>query len=272
MFYLVNTKGSFLVGYVPAGERTVLMFEGQVIQGIPKITKRLEKAARSTDDAWEFLCETVMEARADGYLDKHVDTSHLQVPPDLHQDKFPLALRGVYARVKSCSYDQFAAGLARLLAVHEAVSDAGVEVKIGTEGKSVELSVRGAHIRFGFVPDGLWGTMATKGKELCEERGMMGDNFLLPDGRGMLHLLHRETILDLYVRAFLDGSVKAGAVIELTSDHSWKFVAGNPFLTADVRDLQWYQGTPALHGRALKLDQMIPVSTAQAADALDFYC
>lgn len=269
MFYVVNPKGSFLAGYLQSGERESIMFEGQLIQGEPKITRRLESADRTSHEAWEYLCLMVTEARADGYRDMPIDTSKLQVPADLYQEEFPLALRGVYARVKAMTSDQFSAGVARLKAVHE-VTSAGVEV-VGDD-KYVELRLGAVTITFGFVPDRLWENMTMKARELCEARGMLGDNLLLPDGRGLFHLQTRESALDLYVRAFLQGAMKAGAVIELSSDHAWSFSVATPFNAAEVENLQWYQETPGLLSSILKLDQTIPVPVTQVVSAVDFYC
>ena len=272
MFYVVNPNGSFLAGFLPAGTRESIMFEGQMVQGEPKITKRLEGAASSSHDAWEFMCEMVSEARADGYLDTAFTASKLQVPADLHHEEFPLVLRGFYARVKTMAKDQFAAGLARLRAVHEVLSHADVQLQSYDDDKFVELRLGAQIIRFGFVPERLWEIMTTKAKELCESRGMLDDNYLLPDGRGLLHLRTRETILDVYVRAFLQGAIRAGAVIELTSDHNWRFLESNPFIAADVKHLQWYQDHPEVLSSVLKLDQTIPVRATQVFSAVVFYC
>lgn len=272
MFYVVNTKGSFLFGYLQQGKRESIMYEGQLIQGEPKITKRLEYANRTTHEAWECMCQMISEARADGYRDMPIDASKLQVPADLYQEEFPLVLRGVYAHVRSMTSEQFSSGLARVRAVHEAISHAGVEVISGDDDSYVELRLGAAVTSFGFVSEQLWETMTTKARELCEARGMLGDNLLLPDGRGLVHLQTRESTLDLYVRAFLQGAMKAGAVIELSSDHSWSFNQVSPFNAADLQDLQWYQETPWLLSSILKLDQTIPVQEAEVITALDFYC
>lgn len=270
MFYLVDPKGNFLAGFVPAGSRGSVMFEGQIVQGEPKITKRLEDTAHSTQEAWEYLCEMVSEARANGYLDMPVDTCKLHVPPDVFHGEFPVFLRGVYARIKAMTSDQFSAGVARLMAVHEVLPSAGVVVN-GNE-KSIELRLSAHILRFGYVPDRLWETMTTKARELCSERGMLDDNDLLPDGRGLFHLRTKETCLDLYVRAFMHGAIRAGATIEWSSDHAWTFLETDPFNKAVVQDLQWFQDTPNLHSNVLKLDQTIPVHATPVASLVDFYC
>lgn len=272
MFYLVDSKGNFLSGFVPAGSRGNVMFEGQLFQGEPKITKRLEDTARSTHEAWEFLCERVAEARANGFQDKPIDTSKLFVPAEIYQAEFPLVLRSVYARVNAITADQFSAGLARLSAIHQVLPSAGVSVVISGNEKSVELRLGKNIIRFGFVSERLWETMTTKARELSSARGLLDDNELLPDGRGLFHLRTRETCIDLYVRAFLHGATQAGASIEWSSDHPWKFQKTDPFSKADVKDLQWYRDTPDLHGEVLKLDQTIPVQTTTVMSAVDFYC
>lgn len=272
MFYLVNRKGAFLAGYVPAGGREYIVYEGQLSQGEPKILKRFENLAGSLDEAWGKLCEMISEARADGFLDMPIDTSNLQLPADVYLEDFPLVHRCVYARVRTMTEGQFEAGLARLQTVHQVILKAGVTVSIGTDDRSVELCLGQAVLRFGFIPARLWDSMTGKARDLLEERGIPGDNHLLPDGRGVFRLNTQETALDLYVRAFLHGAMGAGAEIDLTGDGAWRFQASNPFLLEDVKSLQWYRIDPLLQSSAIKTDQSVAMPAGVTASLADFYC
>lgn len=272
MFYLVNRKGSFLSGYVPAGGREYIMYEGMLSQGEPKILKRYENCVGSLDEAWVKLCEGVSEARADGFLDMPIETSNLQLPADAYKAEFPLVHRCVYARVRTMTEEQFDAGLARLQTVHNAILRAGVTVSIATDGRSVELRLGQAELRFGFIPARLWDSMTGKARDLLQDRGIPGDNYLLPDGRGVFRLNTQETALDLYVRAFMQAAIEAGAGIDLTADGAWNFQASNPFLLEDVKTLEWYRTDPQLQSLAIKIDQTVAVPAGVTASLADFYC
>ncbi|MDF9779197.1 hypothetical protein [Pseudomonas baetica] len=244
MFYAVNAKGNFLAGYVPAGERFVRLYEGIKSAGIAKITKKLDCVASSVDDAWERLCEEIVAARADGYLLAPYDSSIIEVPDNAYQAEIPESLRGIYAHVMECTEEHFLAGLDRLKTVHEVLSQGGAGVELKVTDRSVKLSSTESSIHFGLADLRVWETMSLKAKELCEERGMFNSTQLLPSGKGLWRMQTCESVLDLYVRAFLAGALEAGAAIGFTADQEWKFSAQRSFHSADVATLQWYRESP----------------------------
>ncbi|EPJ5562207.1 hypothetical protein ACQYZY_27190 [Pseudomonas aeruginosa] len=246
MFFLSNPKGAFLAGYVPAGDTTAILFEGQSGGGRTKIHKKFEERRETPEAAWDFLCSQVTEARADGYQDASYQSSTLKPPGDTFSDVFPLARRGIYARVESMTHEQFTAGLDRLNEVHANVEEAGVKVSVQDGGRWVRLSLGSVVIEYGYVPNALWETMSAKAQELSTEKRMMNGNFLLPEGKGLWHLQTQESVLDVYIRAFMAGAITAGAKIHFNSDHPWGFSEVTPFLNGDVTGLSWYQLNPGL--------------------------
>jgi hypothetical protein len=244
MFYVVNARGNFLAGFVRAGERSVRLYEGIKSAGIAKITKKLDCVAPSDNDAWERLCEEIADARADGYLLAPYDTSNMEVPDNAYQGEIPEALRGIYAHVKECTEEHFQAGLDQLKNVHDVLSKGGAGVKLKVTDRTVLLSSKERDISFGLADLRMWGTMSLKAKELCEERGMLNSTQLLPSGKGLWRMQTHESVLDLYVRAFLAGAIEAGAVISFSADQEWKFSAQRAFHSSDVATLQWYRENP----------------------------
>lgn len=269
MFYLSNRKGAFFAGYVPAGGDTAIMLEGHMSGGRSKIHKKFEERRETPQMAWDFLCEQVSAARADGYLDATIINSTLKIPTDVHAEAFPLGRRGVYVHLALLTPEHFAAGLDRLNEVHSVVGDAGVQVKVTDGDRWIRLSHGSNVIQFGFVTDALWATMSAKAKELSTERKMLNGNYLLPDGVGLWHLQTSETALDLYVRAFMAGAMEAGAEVRFTSDHEWSFSATSPFHSLHVKALDWYQKEPGLLQKVLALTK--PSDVPLPSGGWDFY-
>ena len=254
MFFLTNSKGAFLAGHVPAGDTIAIIVEGQSGGGRTKIHKKFEERRETPEAAWDFLCSQVSEARADGYQDANFQSSTLKPPGDTFSDEFPLARRGIYARVETMTHEQFTAGLDRLNEVHAKVGDVGVLVSVQDGGRWLRLSLGSVVIEYGFVPNVLWETMSTKAQELSTEKRMMNGNYLLPEGKGLWHLQTQESVLDVYIRAFMAGAITAGAKILFNSDHLWGFSEVSPFLNGDVSALSWYQLNPDLPRKVRALE------------------
>lgn len=260
MFYLTGRNGAFLAGYVHPVERGFVFLEGTESKGV---TKKFEASALSKEDAWDYLCEQVVAARADGYVDGDLVDAKVARDAESYQGVFPVELRGVYAHVDECNEHHFRAGASRLEEVTK-LSSAHIGVEAQIFDRFIRIKIGKHSIEFGLADLLSWNSMSSKGRELCEEKGFVDSSKLLPSGKGLWHFKSEETVLDVCVRAFLAGAISAGARIRLSADAAWRFTEEAPFHLGDVKDLAWATAFPKLQ---IQLANNVSVAPAMSDEA-----
>lgn len=244
MFYMTNPAGRFFLGSIQVDGHALQILEGSVVKGI---TGKKEMLCNSDEEAWGKLCELVVSARCNGFLDRpagectFADTSATYFTSD-----FPMQLRGIYVAVSSCTPEQFAKGLDRVQAVLESLQGTKEVVRLKSNGLVLELTAKDASFRVSIADEPTWGSMPAKAKEMFEERGAIDSVMLLPSGKGLWRFGTQEGVLDVYVRAFLAALWTAGAKFGIRSDATFNYDPKKPFERATCSAMDWYHSDPQI--------------------------
>jgi hypothetical protein len=238
MFYLVNSTGDYIVGYVEEGEAVV--HRASRDSHIQKEVIRME----SDEAAFDRLCALVHEAKIAGYQEEEASLSPIDIPY-CYQASIPTAFRGVYASVKSCTADQFEAGLARLEAACKAIGAVFPLTLKRSEGAfSLHEGKAQTSVSIKLLSQAEWETYPARTRELSDNRGYLDQCTILPSGRGLLGFSTGRYLTEITLRAFFAGAIKAGAQITLDGDHGWKLNPAKPFHKADIEDSSWFRIHP----------------------------
>ncbi len=251
MFHLTDPSGGFLVGYVDANTTEMVVHRGRRERHIQKEVALFQ----SDEEAFDALCASVHRAQVEGYEIQDVGLTPVQFPDSCYHGTMSVSARGVYATVQSCTPDQFDAGLSRLNAVVAAVA-AVSPVSQKWDGGHFSIDYEGQTIRGSIISDQVWATYPAKLKELSLKRGYIVPSVLMPSGVGRLGFMTSESVLDVCVRGFLAGIVKAGAKITVRGDEGWMFDPARPFHKDHVEKLSWYKAGNGLYQALVEAGQM----------------
>lgn len=249
MFYIHDSEGSYIVGYVEKGSTEAVMHYGFRDRYLRK-----ELAFHdTTEEAYQVLCMQMHKARLNGWEDRDVALSPIDLP-ECVRDALPASARGVYAQVNSCNQQQFEAGQTMLQAAVGALSET-FPVSLICDAGGFCVKSNGGAVKVTFLSDAVWETYPLKLKEITTARGFFDSSSLMPSGVGRLGFSTCETGLDIFVRAFLAGMIQAGADVTVTGDCDWAFKADQPFDKAQVMGLDWYNNTAlALYDKLVEAD------------------
>lgn len=238
MFYLTNALGNFLVGYVEDG--VVVIHRGYREKSIHKELTRMN----SDEAAYESLCASVHRWKIKGYQEQQAADSPVSIPL-CYLAPLPMASRGVYATVMSCSADQFQAGLSHLEAVCNTIevsfpltlkrSESGFEFQEGNKHTSVGIKL---------LSQAEWETYPARHREHFNDRGFLDQSTILPSGRAVLGFTTASYLTEIALRAFFAGAIKSGAHITVEGDRGWSLNPSKPFQKADVEDSDWFHLHP----------------------------
>ncbi|HHH9441247.1 TPA: hypothetical protein ACP32N_003184 [Pseudomonas aeruginosa] len=244
MFYLTNESGRFIAVQADVQSFLMTVWEGSVSRGV---SGKKELQCVAAEEAWEHVCAQVTEARSNGYSIKPVELSPVRL--DLANSivmEFSLKHRGVYARISSCSSEQFSSGLAHLEDVVRVLIDNGYPLAFRLVGNAFEVAYNGTSIRAGIASQREWETISPKAREIFEERGFIDSSQLLPSGNGLWRLKTQESVLDVCARAFLAELRRAGAVFEVESDAAYTLDLMRPFQRLAIQEMDWYRKSPTV--------------------------
>lgn len=241
MFYLTHSTGNYFVGYVVDGEAVV--HRASRDRYIQKEVIVME----SDEAAYERLCALVHQVKLAGFREEQAADAPIAIP-QCFRASLPTASRGIYATVKSCTADQFQAGLARLEAACNAIeatfpltlkrSETGFELQEGSKHTSVAIKLLSLTE---------WETYPARLRELSDDRGYLDQSTILPSGRGVLGFTTASYLTEIALRAFFAGAIKSGAQIAVKGDLGWKLDPSKPFHKADVEDSYWYYLHPEVY-------------------------
>lgn len=270
MFHLTNPSGGFFVGYVDANTKEMVVHRGRRERHIQKDVALFQ----SDEEAFDALCALVHKAQVDGYEIQDAGLTPVQFPDSCYHGTMSVAARGIYVMVQSCTPDQFDAGLARLNAVVDAVAPVS-PVSLKLDGKRFSIDHEGHSIMGRIISEQEWATYPAKLKELSLKRGYMVPGLLMPSGIGSLGFMTSESVLDVCVRGFLAGIVKAGAKITVRGDEGWVFDPARPFHKDHVENLSWYKAGNSLYQALVEAGQMEfgrPATTQARKRARVLFC
>lgn len=245
MFYLTNSAGNYIVGYVQEGSSEAVVHRGNRDRHIQKELIRMD----SDEAAFERLCAQVHQAKVVGYRDREAGLSPINFP-SCYLDAMPTASRGVYATVKLCTADQFQGGLACLESACSAlVATFPLTLKRSEGAFLLEEGNKHTSVGIKLLSQAEWETYPARLRELSDDRGYLDQGTILPSGRGVLGLSTASYLTEIALRAFFAGAIKAGAQITVEGGQGWRFNPTKPFHKADVADSFWF----ALHPEAYQM-------------------
>lgn len=242
MFHLCDPNGSYIVGYVDGHTSEMVVHRGRRDRHIQKDVALF----KSDGEAFDALCILVHKAQVDGYVIQESGLSPIPYPESCYHGVLNVEARGVYVTVQSCTPQQFQAGVTRLKAVVDAVAPIAPISQEWGEGR-FSITHDGKTVMARLVSEQVWETYPAKLKEQSLKRGYMVPGLLMPSGMGTLGFQTAESVLDVCVRGFLAGMVKAGAKIVVRGDGDWLFDPTRPFLKEHVEKLSWYKAETGLY-------------------------
>ncbi|WGK63372.1 hypothetical protein QAO71_17680 (plasmid) [Halopseudomonas sp. SMJS2] len=245
MFYLTSPDGRNAIVYVQqfTKEMVVLKRKGERV-----IHKELGTFG-SDEEAYAALCMRVQALRREGY--GAVDTalaSYAFPASTVGEGRLTVESHSVSFVVKKCTPVQFNAGIAQMDETFDVLKTPGVSFKQGDGWFELEPThpAYGESFKCRLLSEQAFRDYPSKLKELCLARGYVDNETLLPGGRGRMLVVTGEGVVDIYIRAFLHGLIKAGAEVSFKGDRDWSFFPMTPFAKRDVSELAWYQ-EPGLH-------------------------
>ncbi len=236
MFYLTTPDGRNVVGYVQANTKEIVVLKRNRDRVIHK-----EIASHASDEAaYAALCMRVQTLRKEGYSPVDPTLSSFAYPASaVGEGKLTIESHSVSFEVKDCTKSQFDAGIARIEETFDVLKTAGLSFKQGDGWFALEPT-SGESFKCRLLSEQAFDAYPSKLKELSLARGYVDNETLLPNGKGRMFVITGEGVLDIYIRSFMYGLIKAGAQILYKGDGDWTFYPMQPFAKRDVSGLAWY--------------------------------
>lgn len=250
MFYLTSPDGRNAIGYVQQFTKEMVVLKRKK----DRVLHKEVGTYNSDENAYAALCMRVQALRKEGY--KAVDTALASYPfpaSTVGQGRLTVESHSVSFDVKKCTPVQFNAGIAQMEETFDVVKATGLSFKQGDGWFELEPShpTYGETFKCRLLSEQAFGDYPSKLKEISLARGYVDNETLLPDGRGRIFVVTGEGVIDIFIRAFLHGLIKAGATVSYKGDRDWSFYPMTPFAKRDVGELAWFC-EPGLHDLLMK--------------------
>jgi hypothetical protein len=236
MFYLMTPDGRNVIGYVQALTKEMVVLKRNRERVIHK-----EIGTYASDElAYGALCMRVQALRKEGYSFSDTKLSSFSFPVELAGlGSLTIESHSVSITVKKCSKEQFDAGIARMEETFDVLKTTGMCILHGNGWFAIEPS-SGESFKCRLLTEQAFDAYPPKLKELSLARGYVGNETLLPNGKGRMFIITGEGVIDIYIRSFLYGLIKAGAEVSFQGDRGWTFFPMTPFAKRDVSELVWF--------------------------------
>lgn len=245
MFYLTSPDGRNAIGYVQQDTKEMVVVKRNKDRVIHKELGTFD----SDQDAYAALCIRVQALRKEGYKAEDTVLASYPYPAStVGEGRLTIESHSVSFVVKNCTPVQFNAGIAQMEETFDVLKTTGVSFKLGDGWFALEPAspTYGESFKCRLLSEQAFGEYPPKLKELCLARGYVDNETLLPSGRGRMFVVTGEGVVDIYIRAFLHGLIKAGAEVSYEGDNNWSFYPMTPFAKRDVSELAWFF-EPGLH-------------------------